>query len=741
MERLVYNYKCSSFLVLLFMPLVIFQIHEELTIMTKKEKRKRFGCGFFFLLILLIVVLSVIVFKVYDDYKQKKAIEEMNEFLHQSYLSYEMIEQMNKLKDLNIDSDNDGLDNVTESKIGTDFMNSDTDRDGIKDGDEVNNYKTNPTKISSMDDGISDMVKVVKGLDVNKKYGKNELKSSKVETICNNMEMQHSTINSEVMYIYQPYEGKVFDGLSHLVEPFTLYDSDGIVSVDLSNKVADINSGIKCIRYNSDKNMLENIKFKIKGNKITFNSINEFPIALIEGNLDVAQINKLNENLNKKKNYYVIVFPFYALFDKVKVFILEESDNDAFSASQEVTQKTLSEKLPDFDIQYGKVSGIALKFLDFLFTKIEEQAYKSIESGNDAKSRKFQKGLFKLIIYRFNLECTQKELIEAFSSTSEEKDETDSDVVEEELFNDPRSKVQTGPGEFDVRTGFIKGVHSFKLSNFGNDVSSGGNCAGFAYVTASYYNKLKIPLKASVEQESSINYNIEDKSFELIKQGLLGNYSFTDPTLKLYTDDDYDTRTDTGNIETAKISEPDRQVVKMLSYYWKTSNDDMNDDVSLGWKIIQGGQYVKYDVIENLRDTFKKDKIALIGFSHLDLINGSHGHAVNAYAMEQNALDPNKISVLIYDNNYPYNIIRFKGKDGKNYTRNAVCRLEINKRPVKALWGGVTVFTVFEYKYISLDGMVSYNYSYSGKDGNDIIWVYTHDSKGNFTRIMDEPIN
>ena len=130
----------------------------------------------------------------------------------------------------------------------------------------------------------------------------------------------------------------------------------------------------------------------------------------------------------------------------MKVFILEESDNDAFSATQEVTQKTLSEKLPDYDIQYGKVSGIVSKFLDVLFTKIEEQAYKSIESENDEENKEFQKGLFKFIIYRFNLECTQKELIEAFNSTSDEKDATGSDVVEEDPFKDPRSKVQTGPG-------------------------------------------------------------------------------------------------------------------------------------------------------------------------------------------------------------------------------------------------------------------------------------------------------
>lgn len=48
-----------------------------------------------------------------------------------------------------------------------------------------------------------------------------------------------------------------------------------------------------------------------------------------------------------------------------------------------------------------------------------------------------------------------------------------------------------------------------------------------------------------------------------------------------------------------------------------------------------------------------------------DLLNGSYGHAVIAYAMKENDLDLDKISVLIYDNNYPYNIIKFVGKDGK----------------------------------------------------------------------------
>src|SRR5205823_3900651 len=42
------------------------------------------------------------------------------------------------------DPDHDGLTNLQEYQLGTDMNNADSDGDGIKDGDEVNKYHTNP---------------------------------------------------------------------------------------------------------------------------------------------------------------------------------------------------------------------------------------------------------------------------------------------------------------------------------------------------------------------------------------------------------------------------------------------------------------------------------------------------------------------------------------------------------------------------------------------------------------------
>lgn len=55
-----------------------------------------------------------------------------------------------------VDSDKDGLDDVREKEIGTDPLKSDTDSDGLSDGDEVIVYKTNPLMADTDGDGLSD---------------------------------------------------------------------------------------------------------------------------------------------------------------------------------------------------------------------------------------------------------------------------------------------------------------------------------------------------------------------------------------------------------------------------------------------------------------------------------------------------------------------------------------------------------------------------------------------------------
>ncbi len=60
----------------------------------------------------------------------------------------------------NRDPDGDGLVNKDEKQIGTDKHNPDTDGDGLWDGEEVNQYLTNPLAPDSDNDGLTDFAEV-----------------------------------------------------------------------------------------------------------------------------------------------------------------------------------------------------------------------------------------------------------------------------------------------------------------------------------------------------------------------------------------------------------------------------------------------------------------------------------------------------------------------------------------------------------------------------------------------------
>ena len=62
----------------------------------------------------------------------------------------------NGVLDADADSDNDGISNIDELKLGSSPSSEDTDMDGLDDGYEVNILKTNPIKDDTDGDGITD---------------------------------------------------------------------------------------------------------------------------------------------------------------------------------------------------------------------------------------------------------------------------------------------------------------------------------------------------------------------------------------------------------------------------------------------------------------------------------------------------------------------------------------------------------------------------------------------------------
>ncbi|MBI5215153.1 MAG: OmpA family protein [Ignavibacteriae bacterium] len=90
-----------------------------------------------------------------------------------NYLGF-LLGLMTTIESGSADADGDGLTNDQEKELGTDKRNPDTDGDGLKDGEEVNNYQTDPKKADTDNDILSDA-------DEAKKYSTNPNKADSDE--------------------------------------------------------------------------------------------------------------------------------------------------------------------------------------------------------------------------------------------------------------------------------------------------------------------------------------------------------------------------------------------------------------------------------------------------------------------------------------------------------------------------------------------------------------------------------
>lgn len=75
----------------------------------------------------------------------------------------------NGIKDAQEDADGDGINNLKEQSIGTNPAYYDTDHDLLSDYDELYKYHTDPLKADTDDDGVDDGTEIKNGTDPNKK--------------------------------------------------------------------------------------------------------------------------------------------------------------------------------------------------------------------------------------------------------------------------------------------------------------------------------------------------------------------------------------------------------------------------------------------------------------------------------------------------------------------------------------------------------------------------------------------
>ena len=216
-------------------------------------------------------------------------------------------ELINELPDdfLEADNDRDGIANCDELALGLSPFTEDTDNDGLSDYEEINIYNSDPLKWSTADDGISDLAKVMKQLDVN-----SPLQNYTPETIAisNKMQLIPENLNAETLYILSSYKGEAFKNLTpSIISPFRLYDFNGSVQIDISTLHPKDAENLSVYFYNTMSSKTEQWNaFNIDGKYLTIN-INETikgkPIIITKDSLSSSKLKEWFIGLfSNKKN-------------------------------------------------------------------------------------------------------------------------------------------------------------------------------------------------------------------------------------------------------------------------------------------------------------------------------------------------------------------------------------------------------------------------------------------------------
>ena len=251
-----------------------------------EDKKRIINKKYIIIAIILVLLITASVLGIYYIFSQKSNTEK-DKMVYGGALS---MEDNFPLTDSNrYDDDKDDLSNEQEKELGTAMRNSDTDGDGLKDGEEVNIYNSNPLKYSTSQDEISDYIKIKRGLDINTKYSLNEVKPERVQ-ISPSITLVPNDLNSQ--YYGGINQGEVDKKLGTHYENFAMFKYEGKIEylVDEDDLILLYHD------YNDNYLYKKYPKYIIKNGKLIITMTKEYNAY----NLIITTKEKYNDYLNNK---------------------------------------------------------------------------------------------------------------------------------------------------------------------------------------------------------------------------------------------------------------------------------------------------------------------------------------------------------------------------------------------------------------------------------------------------------
>ena len=168
------------------------------------------------------------------------------------------------------DFDGDGLNNQDEIENGTDMYKVDTDGDGISDYDEIYKTKTDPTKWSSRDDGVSDLeYTLVNGTDFEEGYTATDANGFKV----------YLAKPEDRLYVFSKTSTDVFNDLETISEAFQIKYFSGKIALNLNKYIDEVAQSIAI--YKNVNGVATKVETSVNGDRLVEFYLDENDVFVI----------------------------------------------------------------------------------------------------------------------------------------------------------------------------------------------------------------------------------------------------------------------------------------------------------------------------------------------------------------------------------------------------------------------------------------------------------------------------
>jgi len=685
------------------------------------KKGKRFGCLKVFAVFLLVIAVliggSYTGFRVFFNYRNRIDAAKSEEALMQNVIldiDWDFTPETLPKEYYDLDFDGDGLTNGEEILLGTDMYKVDTDGDGLSDYDEVHIYKSDPLKISTADDGISDLIKAVLGLDFHKAYDSGDLVSGPVE-LSENVRFVPGDLNSEHLFVYELYEGNLFEDAKMLVPPFFLHHGEGRIIVDLKQGFDSKNTSVYF--YDTENQILvreKNVKFT--ETTLEFGAKSGLPVAILDKNqlpYSMLHSGKSSFDSEQKKEYYLVLVPFsnydtttvpdFGIGDlnvksffkeKDTVFILEVDNIQGirnFNGNTEL-ENSIMKKSDGWLVDHYYLQSLVYDFA--------KNTYNGFLSSNDKRTQEL---LTEIPVKR--VETTLRGL--------------ENEVIAFILENGYSAR-EIVLGIYDARSGFNVKEHGFVFSNLSTTVSPNGVCAGFSFLARQGFNGFSLPRTASgysFMQYSTPGYNASGSVFNVVFNGLLGSFVPQSAALKAKGDDIFNDFDSNYIFNASAMSDPDKTIVDLLNYYWLFNNGErIKFEHSSG--VLKTYDY-NFSAIQDISNEFKSGRVVEMG-----VFGGIGGHAIVGYDLRQDFADPNRFYMGVYDSNFPENKrFAYAGRQLVRVSTDVV--MVIERYPKRVSDGAGNLKTDYFFRFDYTVGSGSYRWSNVHNPGDRVVFYKT----------------